>query len=387
VVGLVLESFYDVYLIMRKDLTEFYRIKARLVAMIALPVVLMVLFGYMFPSSGTVTHIPIAVVEQDQSSTGLSLAAKFSYAAQSSGMFNIVTLTDVSEAENELTLGNIYAIVVFQQGVGQQLLSTGQADVQVILDQLNPSLDAAIRAEATAVFSSLSSELAATFSGTLPGATASPLTIQFQGLIPGAPSSFEFLAPGFIATSVIIGGLSGLAMTFSREKELGTLDGLLMTPVSRLSVIFGKGSAQVVRGLISGTIVFILSIVLFGVQVYGSLLLMALVLVLGVLAFTGIGILATSFVSDQESAQLIMLMIQFPMIFLSGVLYPVIQLPWWLKTISSVLPLTYIVSAFRAVMVLNAPLSAISRQVVILSLMTVLVFIVAVPMFQRSVTR
>jgi ABC-2 type transport system permease protein len=383
----VLESLYDVYLIMRKDLTEFYRIKARLVAMIALPVVLMVLFGYMFPSGGTVTHIPIAVVEQDQSTTGLSLAAKFMYAAQSSGMFNVVAFSDISEAENELTLGNIYAIVIFQQGVGQQLLSTGQADVQVTLDQLNPSLDGAIRAETMEVFSSMSSELAASFSGVLPGAPASPLTVQFQGLIPGAPSSFEFLAPGFIATSVIIGGLSGLAMTFSREKELGTLDGLLMTPVSRLSIIFGKGSAQVVRGLISGTLVFILSIVLFGVQVYGNLLLMALVLVLGVLAFTGIGILATTFVSDQESAQLIMLMIQFPMIFLSGVLYPVIQLPWWLKTISSFLPLTYIVSAFRAVMVLNAPLSAISRQLIILSVITVLVFLVAVPMFQRSVTR
>ena len=383
----MLEPLYDVYLIMRKDLTEFYRIKARLVAMIALPVVLMVLFGYMFPSGGTVTHIPIAVVEQDQSATGVSLAAKFMYAAQSSGMLDVVAFTDLSEAENQLTLGNIYAIVIFEQGVGQQLLSTGNANVQVILDQLNPSLDQAIRAETMQVFSSLSLELAPSFSGVLPNAPASPLTIQFQGLIPGAPSSFEFLAPGFIATSVIIGGLSGLAMTFSREKELGTLDGLLMTPVSRLSIIFGKGSAQVVRGLISGTLVFILSVVLFGVQVYGSLLLMTLMLVLGVLAFTGIGILATSFVSDQESAQLIMLMIQFPMIFLSGVLYPVIQLPWWLKTISSFLPLTYIVSAFRAVMVLNAPLSAISRQVIILSVITVLVFMIAVPLFQRSVSR
>ena len=123
---MVLEPLYDVYLIMRKDLTEFYRIKARLVAMIALPVVLMVLFGYMFPSGGTVTHIPIAVVEQDQSATGVSLAAKFMYAAQSSGMLDVVAFTDLSEAENQLTLGNIYAIVIFEQGVGQQSGSTGQ---------------------------------------------------------------------------------------------------------------------------------------------------------------------------------------------------------------------------------------------------------------------
>jgi ABC-2 type transport system permease protein len=133
--------------------------------------------------------------------------------------------------------------------------------------------------------------------------------------------------------------------------------------------------------------VFILSIILFGVHVYGSGLLMALVLILGVLSFTGLGMLATSFVSDQESAQLIILMIQFPMIFLSGVLYPIIQLPWWLRIVSSLLPLTYVVSAFRAVMVLNVPFWAISQQVYILSIFTVVVFIIAVPLFQRSVTK
>jgi ABC-2 type transport system permease protein len=372
---------------MKKDLTEFYRIKARLVTMILFPIVLMLLFGYMFPSSGSITHISIAVVEQDESTTGLSLAAKFIYAAQSSGLFNVATFTDLSQAENQLTLGYTYAIVIFNQGIGQQLQSTGQANVQVILDQLNPTLDQAVKGEIMEVFSSLSLELAPMFSSQIPNASSSPLSIQFQGLITGAPSSFEFLAPGLIAMSVIIGGLSGLAMTFSREKELGTLDGLLMSPISRISIIFGKGFAQVVRGLISGVIVFILSIILFGVHVYGSPLLMALVLLLGVFSFTGLGILATSFVSDQESAQLIMLMIQFPMIFLSGVLYPIIQLPWWLRIISSFLPLTYVVSAFRSVMILNVPFSAISQQVYILSIFTLVVFIIAVPLFQRSVTK
>jgi ABC-2 type transport system permease protein len=378
-------SLYDVYLIMRKDLTEFYRIKARLVTMILFPIVLMLLFGYMFPSSGGITHISIGVVEQDQSPTGLYLANQFLYAAQSSGYLNVAIFTDISQAENQLTLGNSFGIVIFDQGIGQQLQSGGQANIRVILDQLNPTVDQAVKGEVAQIFASLSSELIPQFTG-VPN-TPSPLSIQFQGLIPGSPSSFEFLAPGLIAMSVIIGGLSGLAMTFSREKELGTLDGLLMSPISRISIIFGKGFAQVVRGLFSGVLVFILSIILFGVHVYGSFLLMGLVLLLGVLAFTGLGILATSFVSDQESAQLIIMIIQFPMIFLSGVLYPIIQLPWWLRIVSSFLPLTYVVSAFRSVMILNVPFAAISQQVYILAIFTVVVFIIAVPLFQRSVTR
>jgi ABC-2 type transport system permease protein len=108
---------------------------------------------------------------------------------------------------------------------------------------------------------------------------------------------------------------------------------------------------------------------------------------LGVTAFTGLGILVTTFVNDQESAQFIIMMIQFPMIFLSGVLYPILQLPWFLRDIAAFLPLTYVVSAFRAVMILNAPLQANSTQVIILTISTLVVYSIAISLFRRSVMR
>lgn len=373
--------FYDIYIIMKKDLTEFMRIRARLVTMILLPIILIVLFGYMFPSTGSITHISIAVVNQDQSQAGLNIVSQFISSAQSSGLFNVISMGSLSSAQNQLVSGNVYAIIIFHQGLGQQLQSSGTATVQVIIDQANPSLDAAIQGELTQIFSSLR------LSATLASASSSQVTPIYQGLIPQTSNTIEFLAPGLIAMTTILAGLSGLAMTFSREKELGTLDGLLMTPISRLSIILGKGFAQVVRGLASGVLVFILAMILFGVHIYGSIWLMALVLTLGILAFTGMGIIATSFVSDQESAQLIMMMIQFPMIFLSGALYPVIQLPSWLRIISDILPLTYVISAFRSVMLLNAPFSAISGDVYILLIFTLVVFAIALPLFQRTVTK
>jgi ABC-2 type transport system permease protein len=382
-----LKPFYHIYLIMMKDLTEFYRIKSRLVAMILFPVILMVMFGYMFPSGGGIKHIPLIVVEQDVSPTGMALEREFVYSAQSQGYFKVNTMTDLSEAINQMTLGNTYGIVIFNRGVGQQIDSTGHADIEVILDQLNPTLDQSVRGEVSLLFTSITSALTPSFQSGMPPTMPLTVNIQFEGIVPGATSSFEFLAPGMIAMSLIIGGLSGLAMTFSREKELGTLDGLLMSPISRLSIILGKGFAQVVRGLVGASLVFIISILLFGVHVYGSPLLMIFVLFLGVMAFTGLGILATSFVGDQESAQLIIMMIQFPMIFLSGVLYPLIQLPVWLRTIAYFLPLTYVVSAFRAVMILDVPFYAISRQIYILSIFTVAVFILALSLFERSVTK
>jgi ABC-2 type transport system permease protein len=286
---------------------------------------------------------------------------------------------------NEITLGRAYGVVIFHQGIAQQLAS-GTVQLEVILDQVNPTLDQSVRGGVMQIFSSLQPQLSAGFGG-IPQNTGPTIDLQFEGIVPGQQSSFEFLAPGMIAMSLIIGGLSGLAMTFSREKELGTLDGLLMTPISRIAIIFGKSFAQVVRGLISSVLVFAISITLFGVHVYGSPILMVLVLLLGVMAFTGLGILATTFANDQESAQLIMMMIQFPMIFLSGSLYPIIQLPWFLQAVAYFLPLTYVVSAFRSVMILNAPFSAISFQVYILIVIAIVVYAIAIPLFRRSVMR
>ncbi|MDP8023984.1 MAG: ABC transporter permease [Nitrososphaeria archaeon] len=374
---------YHLYVIMKKDLTEFYRVRARLVSMILLPILLMLLFGYMFPGNGTITHIPIAIVNQDQSTGAISVINSFIYMAQSGKTFNVITYSSLSQAEQALLEGKVYAVVIFRQGFGQEL-STGSATVQVIVDQMNPTLDQIVTAGIQQIFSQLNVQLS-----TAHGFPAyfGTVSVNFQGLIPGAPSSFEFLAPGFIAMSVVMGGLAGLAMAFSRERELGTMDGILMTPVSRFSIVMGKAMAQAVRGIISGIIIVILSILLFGVKIYGNVFLMALILFLGILAFTGLGIIATSFVSDQESAQMIMLMLEMPMIFISGIFYPVLQLPWWLRDIAYMFPLVYTVTGFRSVMVMNAPLSAVWNDVLVLLIYSIVTFAIAIPLFQRMVTK
>jgi ABC-2 type transport system permease protein len=348
-----------------------------------LPILLMLLFGYMFPSSGSITHIPIAIVNQDQSAAAIQVINSFTYMAQSGSTFNVITYASLAQAQQALLQGKIYAIVIFRPGFGQGLQS-GAATVQVIADQMNPTLDQIVTNGIQAIFNQLNVQMSLTQG--FPAQTGT-VSVNFQGLIPGAPSSFEFLAPGFIAMSMVMGGLAGLAMTFSRERELGTLDGMLMTPISRFSIVMGKAMAQAIRGIISGILIVILSIILFGVKIYGNIFLMSLIIFLGILSFTGLGLIATSFVSDQESAQMIMLMIQMPMIFISGIFYPVLQLPWWLRDIAYMLPLSYTVSAFRAVMVLNAPLSAVWTEVLVLIIYSVVTFAIAIPLFQKMVTK
>ena len=195
------------------------------------------------------------------------------------------------------------------------------------------------------------------------------------------------MAPGFLAVTVMMSGMSGLASAISRERELGTLDGMMMSPISRFSVIFGKALSQTLRGFFQGLVVIGLAMIVFGVRIYGSPMLMLLVLLLGVLGFVGIGIIATSMAGEQESATMILQVMQIPMMFLSGILYPIEQLPGWMQMIAKALPLTYAVTALRKVMLLDAPLMAISSEIMILIVMAVVTLGVAIPLFERAITK
>jgi ABC-2 type transport system permease protein len=218
-------------------------------------------------------------------------------------------------------------------------------------------------------------------------AVVKPLNVQTQGVVPGNPSYFDFIAPGIMAMTVMMSVMTGLPVAISQEKEIGTMDGMMVAPVNRLSILLGKTLAQTARGLIQGTIILALAIGIFGVTIHGNILLVFALLLLGVFSFVGLGIVITSFTKDQETAQMLMMTLMFPMMFLSGVFFPVQQMPAFMQTISSFLPLTYASDALRKVMVLGAGISQITTELMILVAFGIVMIAIALPVFRRMMTR
>jgi ABC-2 type transport system permease protein len=190
-----------------------------------------------------------------------------------------------------------------------------------------------------------------------------------------------------MAMTVMMSVMTGLPVAISQEKEVGTMDGMMVAPINRLSIILGKTLGQTARGLLQGVIIFLLAIGLFGVAIQGSVLLVFAMLLLGVFSFVGLGIVITSFTKDQETAQMLMMTLMFPMMFLSGVFFPIQQMPWYMQDISKVLPLTYASDALRKVMVLGAGVSQISTDLLVLIAFGAVMIAIAVPVFRRMMTR
>jgi ABC-2 type transport system permease protein len=214
-----------------------------------------------------------------------------------------------------------------------------------------------------------------------------PIQTETQNIVPGGGNYFDFVAPGFIGMGVMMSGLTAVGVAIAREREVGTLDGLLMAPISRVSILLGKILSQTVRNLIQGIFIIILAVFIFGVHIRGDPLLIVTILLLGTLSFLGIGIVATSIAREQESAQFILGFLQFPMMFLSGVLFPIEQMPLPLQYVSKVLPLTYAVDALRKVMVLGVGIDGVAFQLLLLLVISAVTILIGVPLFDRAVRK
>jgi ABC-2 type transport system permease protein len=161
----------------------------------------------------------------------------------------------------------------------------------------------------------------------------------------------------------------------------------MVAPVNHLSILLGKALAQTIRGLIQGCIILALAIGIFGVVIQGSILLVFALLLLGVFSFVGLGIVITSLTKDQETAAMLMMTLMFPMMFLSGVMFPIQQMPWYMQDIAKFLPLTYASDSLRKVMVLGAGIPQITTELAVLIGFGVVMIAIALPVFKRMMTR
>jgi len=384
-----------------KDLVELERNRFGLVLLIVMPLFMLALVGFIYPTSGaSASNLPVAVVDLDAgyhnstvgSQTFISVLDQIN---SKSGMMKLTSEPSVSDLKSSIQSGSLEGGIIIPSNFSASLLSGKQGTLIIMTDQSNPQVSATIQTLLSGVFREMGTSLARqnvqalspAVNATDSLAVVQPYNVKTQGVVPGASNYFEFVAPGIMAMVVMMSVMTGLPGAISQEKEVGTMDGMMVAPINRLSVILGKALSQTARGMIQGVIILVLAVLLFGVTIHGSILLVFGLLLLGVFSFVGLGIVLTSFAKDQQTATMLMTTLMFPMMFLSGVFFPIQQMPWYMQDVSKVLPLTYASEALRSVMVLGAGIPAITTELTILIAFGAVMTAIAVPIFRREMTR
>jgi ABC-2 type transport system permease protein len=194
----------------------------------------------------------------------------------------------------------------------------------------------------------------------------------------------DFLIPGVIALTVFMGSVATTGSAIAGEKEDGTLVRMLMTPISKRSVILGKTIYQLILQLGRAVILILAAYLLLGFNMNGSWLLISLVLVIFTLGGVGMGIVMSSRVEDMESFFQLNMLVTMPSMFVTGVFFPLSSVPDWMRYIAYCLPLTYAIDAMRIIMIKGQGLNAISTDLIILTLFAIVTFAAGVRLFRRE---
>ena len=185
--------------------------------------------------------------------------------------------------------------------------------------------------------------------------------------------------------TVMMSCMMGMGATIAGERETGELARLFMTPTSVSTVIGGKIAAKLVIELVRAVILILMAILLFNVSIKGGLLQTFIVLVFGALCFVGFGIMLSARTQTQEDYAQIVMPFSMPMMFVSGVFYPIETMPWILQKLAYVFPLTYLNDAMRGVMLKGQSLGDVWFDLAVLLGFTILFFIIGVKRFNRDV--
>jgi len=306
---------------------------ARLIVTLLVPLLLLMVFSFRVGGVAP-QHVPIAVVDLDRSSYSSDLMTVLT----TDDRFVITRALSRAEAENMIRRGESSAAILVPQDFSKNIERHQQASLELVLDDSNPFF-------AKSVYDLIDDSVRTAANNLSP----QPITAKLSFMYGVGFGFVDFIVPGIVAMTAMF-GTTFQALSFVWERTLGTLDRIRSTPVGAGSIILGKIIAGSLIGIAQAIVVLTFSHFVFGAVVRNVGVLILIVFLVAFI-FTGIGVTVSALVDEPRAAMMVNQMINWPMVLLSGVFYPVEALPDALRPIASLLPLTYAIEALRAVVI------------------------------------
>lgn len=338
--------------VVRKEVRQTAQDRRVLALLVVAPFLQLLMFGFAIDLG--VDHVPTVVVDQDRSAEGRALL---------DGLLADGTLeragdaTSMDHAERALERGDAAAVVLIPHGLARSLARGEPAVAQVVLDGSDPSRSgvaggAAVRFFGMRGLEAAQARLAARSGGTglrLPSVEVRPRLLYNPSL-----SSPVYMVPGIAGMLLLIVTTVVTSMGLARERELGTLEAVRVTPIPTPILMFGKVLPYVAIGLFDVTLAITAGAWIFDVPLRGPLWVFYALTVLYLLTTVGMGLLISTIAQTQQQAFLGGLFFLLPAMLLSGTLTPIHAMPLWLQPVTRLNPLRYYIEGVRAVLLKGA---------------------------------
>jgi len=366
--------------IMRKEFIHIRRDPRTLAIMFILPVFQLVMFGYAVTTE--VEHLPLAVFDQDHTPESRALTEAY----QASGSFDVAYYVDSEEALSYLMdSGRVRAGLTIPPGYGESLHRTHSAQVAFAIDGSDPTIANHALSAAMTIGQAQSAEIvgevlerAGMASGQMPGLEVRTRVWYNPNMI-----SANYMVPALIG--LILQTLTALltALAIVRERELGTIEQLIVTPIRPWELVIGKIVPYVLIAFWDTLEVLAVGTFWFKVPINGSVALLLVLACLFLMSSLGIGLFISTAARTQQEAMMLAFFTLLPSVFLSGFMFPISAMPRVLQWISKCVPLTYFLVIDRGIVLKGNSIDLLMPQVIALSLFGMVILSLAAIRFRK----
>jgi len=356
----------------KKEFYHIWRDKRTMFILLGMPIVQIVIFGFALTNEVKNSNIAILDNSKDEATTSLTaqLDASRYFALEKN-------LTTYKQVEEEFHKGKIKLAVVFPQNFGEDLKHFNKAQVQLIADATDPNTANQLSNYATAIIMDYQDRI--THDKKLPYTINTEMRMLYNPQLKGA---FNFV-PGVMAMVLLLVCTMMTAITIVKEKELGTMEIILVSPMRPQMVVLAKAVPYLLLSTINIASILLLSVFVLEVPINGSLFLLVFESILFILVSLSLGLLISSRAESQQTAMFISLIGMFlPTVMLSGFMFPIENMPVVLRTISNIVPAKWYYSIVKSVMIKGVGLSGVLKETLILSGMMLFFLTMAIKRFK-----
>lgn len=355
-----------------KELVQMRRDRFTLGMLIGIPAIQLLLFGFAIRME--VRHLPAVVLDESQTTESRALAQ----AMANTGNFDLVgRVADREAMRRAIERGEARAAVVIPPDFETDLKRRRPASAQVIIDAADPLASQAAISAAALASAARSTALA-------PAAPGGRLEVRVRPWYNPALESAIYIVPG-VAGLILTLTLSAItSMSIVRERERGTLEQLIVTPVTRAGLMLGKILPFALVGYVQITVILLLGVFVFHVPVRGSLGLLYATTAPFILASLALGLFISTAVKTQVQAMQLSFLVILPSVLLSGFMFPREAMPVAAQWIGGAIPLTYFLRILRGVLLKGTGLDAIWKDVASLCAFAVVLITLSATRFRKS---
>jgi len=362
----------QLFAFIRKEFYHVFRDRRTLLILFGFPVVQILLFGYALSSE--VKNIGIAIQDNARDVNSSEIVNRIKTSSYFQVKDEIVNYKDV---ESRFKDGSIKCAIIFPANFGEDLYRKDGAQIQLLADASDPNTATIVTNYLTAIIKAYQQDLN-------PGTALSyQIVPQLRQLYNEEQNGSLNFIPGVIALIFMIVSTALTSVAVVREKELGTMEILLVSPFKPIMVLIAKAIPYLVLSLVNFIIILLLSVFVLDVEIRGSLVLIFAESILFIITCLSLGLLISNVTDSQQTAMLIAMMgMMLPTLLLTGFMFPLENMPWIFQVISHIVPSRYYYAIIKAVMLKGMGFSYVWKETLILAGMSVVLLSIALKRFK-----